>query len=304
MQEQLESVGYACLGAVVGGGLPYLVARMVPEAKAFVTYSALVAHGCCLGGLWNPVYALAHGGSLGMGLIGGAAPLALNMTLPSIFCSLNVATYGVTKLLLLLCRELSSAFRTRKSEVYFESVPWSLGARICTLGVCGGMLVVQMLPSLLQTYYPVASPLQVVDKIAMVGAFVAALLEVLSDFQKTLHKHRNGPSSLVTSGLYKICRHPNYFFEMLFHTCMFFSATSVYSKYWKSGLVMGVFCLCAAGSMFDAAERLEKTQQEVYGKESHPQHAKYLEYIKTTACLIPGAPHLGEHVPKKEDKQN
>ena len=95
---------------------------------------------------------------------------------------------------------------------------------------------------------------------------------------------------VATKGLYKICRCPNYFGEILFWTGVFISGLSTYTGagQWITAVLAYI---CIVYIMFNGAQRLEKRQMARYG-----DNAEYTAYADKTPIIIPLLPvyHLNK----------
>ena len=109
------------------------------------------------------------------------------------------------------------------------------------------------------------------------------VLEVVSDKQKSDFKAQF-PGHFCNVGLYRWIRCPNYFGEILFWIGNWIIGVTIYSTpfQWVAGLV-GLICIVLI--MMGSTKRLEKTQNERYGKRN-----EYQEYIRTVPILFPFIP--------------
>ena len=101
------------------------------------------------------------------------------------------------------------------------------------------------------------------------------VLESLADNQKSAQKKAR-PDMVATQGLYKYCRCPNYFGEILFWTGVFISGLSTYATagQWITAVLAYI---CIVYIMFNGAQRLEKRQMGRYGN-----NAEYTAYADKT----------------------
>jgi steroid 5-alpha reductase family enzyme len=118
----------------------------------------------------------------------------------------------------------------------------------------------------------------IVQAIGCLIMLLAVIIEATSDQQKTLSKKAN-PNQVAMNGLYKFCRCPNYFGEILFWTgTIVFCCTSL-SSVWQWVLVLFGY-ICIVYVMLNGAKRLEKRQDKNYG-----QNEEYLAYCKKTPLI-------------------
>ena len=131
------------------------------------------------------------------------------------------------------------------------------------------------------------------DVFSWIGAavmLIGILMEAEADKQKSAAKKIN-PKAPAMDGLYKLCRCPNYFGEILFWTGLTISGLNILSgAQWVIALIGYV---CIVYIMFSGAKRLEKRQNKNYG--SMPE---YRAYADKTPILIPFVPIY--HLVKEE----
>jgi len=115
------------------------------------------------------------------------------------------------------------------------------------------------------------------------------VLESVADKQKSAQK-KERPDMVATKGLYKMCRCPNYFGEILFWTGVFVSGVTAYKTVGQ--WIMAVLAyICIVYIMFNGAQRLEKRQMKHYG-----ENEEYNMYADKTPIIIPLLPiyHLNK----------
>ena len=123
----------------------------------------------------------------------------------------------------------------------------------------------------------------IVPIIGFLVSVVGILLESLADKQKSAQK-KERPDMVATKGLYKMCRCPNYFGEILFWTGVFISGITTYANAGQ-WIVAVVAYICIVFIMFNGAQRLEKRQMARYGKDE-----EYNTYANKTPIIIPLLP--------------
>lgn len=111
---------------------------------------------------------------------------------------------------------------------------------------------------------------------------LAIIGEAVADKQKSAAKAIN-PKRFCDTGLYKICRCPNYFSEILFWTGMVISGIgSVVGKQW---IIVAIGYVLIVIIMVNGAQRLEKRHEKNYGND--PEYRKYADTTPIIFPLIP-----------------
>ena len=88
---------------------------------------------------------------------------------------------------------------------------------------------------------------------------------------------------VAMDGLFRLCRCPNYFGEILVWTGCFVSGLSVLRDWQWAVAVFGYVCIVYI--MFSGAKRLETRQNKNYGDKQ-----EYRDYANRTPILIPFVP--------------
>jgi steroid 5-alpha reductase family enzyme len=109
------------------------------------------------------------------------------------------------------------------------------------------------------------------------------LIEAVSDAQKSAQKKEN-PDMVATKGLFRLCRCPNYFGEILVWTGVFVSGIPVL-RGWLQWVVAVIGYICIVYIMFSGAKRLELRQTKRCWK-----MPEYVEYANKTPIIIPFLP--------------
>lgn len=124
------------------------------------------------------------------------------------------------------------------------------------------------------------------DALAIVGVIISAigvLLEAIADKQKSAAKKAN-PKRFCDSGLFKMCRCPNYFGEITFWTGVLVGSLNILKTWYQ--WVLAIFGYIAiVYIMLNGAKRLEKRQTASYG--SDPE---FQAYVKKTPIIFPLIP--------------
>ncbi|XP_005098593.1 delta(14)-sterol reductase [Aplysia californica] len=111
---------------------------------------------------------------------------------------------------------------------------------------------------------------------------VGFLIEVIADHQKGVFK--NNPANagkFITSGLWSVSRHPNYFGEILMWTGLYVSSTSVL-RGWEHIGIISPLLLTYLLTRVSGIPLLEALGKKRWGNEP-----AYQEYVRNTAKLIP-----------------
>jgi len=106
--------------------------------------------------------------------------------------------------------------------------------------------------------------------------------ELLADYQK--HMFRMNPDNrgkFITSGLWSISRHPNYFGEILLWFGLFVSASSVFQGWQHLAILSPVFVYLLITKL-SGVPMLEKAGLKRWG-----ELPEYQRYLANTPCLVP-----------------
>ncbi len=149
------------------------------------------------------------------------------------------------------------------------------------------LYVAQVSPMLFR--YTNASADWIVPVIGFAVSVFGLILESIADRQKSAQK-KERPDMVATEGLYRMCRCPNYFGEILFWTGVFISGITAYLTpgQWITAILAYI---CIVYIMFNGAQRLEKRQMARYGN-----NEEYNTYADQTPIIIPLLPvyHLNK----------
>lgn len=126
--------------------------------------------------------------------------------------------------------------------------------------------------------------------IGIIISLIGIIIEALSDKQKDEAKKKN-PNMPAMDGLYKMCRCPNYFGEMLFWTGSIISGIgALIGKQW---IIASVGYVLIIAIMMNGAKRVETRHIKNYGNKK-----EYNEYADKTPLIIPLIPLY--HMTSKE----
>lgn len=238
----------------------------------------------CAVGFYKFVYFLSIGYGFAISGIGVTMLILFreSLSLPLILADVLFILYGIRLSGFLLVREFKSAsYRKTLKEATKTEKPMPIFVKFA-IWVCVSVLyVMQVSP----VYYA-HSVGRMVDAVVYVGAAIMAvglLLELIADLQKSAQKKAN-PSSVAMKGLYKMCRCPNYFGEILFWTgCLVAGVTSLTGVVQWIIAILGYICIVYI--MFNGAQRLEKRQSGRYANDE-----AYQAYVKKTPIILPLIP--------------
>ena len=211
-----------------------------------------------------------------------------------------IIVYGIRLGGFLLFRELKNeSYRQKSREVGGDTtVPVFVAA---VMWICCGLLYIMQNAS--PIYRLLNGTGNTVNIALYIGTFISIIgiyIEAAADSQKSEAKKIN-PNMPAMNGLYKYCRCPNYFGEMLF---------------WTGNIITGIGALAGIGQwiiglagyiiiiyvMMSGAKRVEGRHIKHYGN-----NEAYIEYSNTVPLIIPFIPlyHMTtlEEVNAKEAKK-
>lgn len=252
----------------------------------------------CAVGFYKFVYFLSIGYGFAVAA-GGVATLIMYLVNPTaapmwimlVQCALFIA-YGARLSGFLLMRELRS-LTFRRTDVAKDTLNKNSEKKmpvfvLATIWVSVAILYTAQVSPMLFRYVN-ASADAAVPVIGFIVSVYGLVLETVADNQKSVQKAKN-PNMVATEGLYRFCRCPNYFGEILFWTGVFISGLSTYTTVgqWITAVLAYV---CIVYIMFNGAQRLEKRQMGRYGKDK-----AYTDYADKTPIIIPFLPiyHLNK----------
>ncbi|XP_063690222.1 uncharacterized protein LOC134822887 isoform X1 [Bolinopsis microptera] len=148
----------------------------------------------------------------------------------------------------------------------------------------GVWVYLNILPSLFMFYSTVSNnKVLYVSIIGWVLFLFGLVFETVSDYQKTVF--RNNPSNkgrFITTGLWSISRHPNYFGEIVLWFGIFIAAAPYFQTNWAFFSVLCPTLTALQISFFSGIPLLEKGGLQRWSKE--PEYAKYLSSV---SVLVP-----------------
>ena len=253
----------------------------------------IVALAVCLVGFYKYVYFLSIGYGFAVLAIGvtmaimGAMGI-FNIALPHyILCALFVI-YGFRLSGFLLIREIKNAsYRKTLKEATGEESAMPIFVKVAIWVCVAALYVAQTSPVFFRLYN--GGEVSAFTWVGIVICIAGIVLETIADNQKSEQKKKR-PDMVATEGLYKMCRCPNYFGEIIFWTGIFVSSLDILSGIGQ-WLMAAISYVCIVYIMFNGAQRLEKRQMARYGK-----NKEYNDYANSTPIIIPLLPiyHLNK----------
>ena len=251
----------------------------------------VVALACCSIGFKRFIWFM----SVGYGL--ASAGIGLTMLILSLIKGFNFLfvvqcilfmVYGIRLGGFLLIRELKSeSYRKKMNEIgvnmkvpFFASfIMWIM---MSAMYVCQSAAPIYRLLN--------DSSNNIFLTIGIIISLIGIVIEALSDKQKDEAKKKN-PNMPAMDGLYRMCRCPNYFGEMLFWTGSIISGIgALIGKQW---IIASVGYVLIIAIMMNGAKRVETRHIKNYGNKK-----EYNEYADKTPLIIPLIPLY--HMTSKE----
>ena len=262
----------------------------------------IVALVVCLIGFWKYIYFLSVGYGLSVAAIGFAMFIkyeladGLNLPWPILLQMVLFMVYGIRLGGFLLARELKNANYRKTLEEATKTKSGSsdklpMPVMICMWIMVAALYVVQTCPVYfhIENYravYNLPNSFRDIEVLTLIGAVISVagiVLEAVSDAQKSAAKKVN-PKRFCNKGLFRMCRCPNYFGEIVFWTGVVVSALNALNE-WYQWVLAFVGYLAIIYIMLNGAKRLEKRQNASYGEDP-----EYQEYVKKTPIIFPLIP--------------
>lgn len=247
----------------------------------------------CLCGFKKYVYFMSIGYGFSVAVIGGAMAVmslmgVFSAQLPHYILFGLLVVYGFRLSGFLLIRELKNAAyrKTLKEATGDESrLPFFVKAAMwLTMGV---LYVAQTSPVAFRMFN--GGQITACLWFGAAISFGGIALESAADKQKSQQKEER-PDMVAMKGLYRLCRCPNYFGEILFWTGLTVSSLDILqgAGQWVTVIIAYILIVFI---MFNGAQRLEKRQMARYGG-----NAEYKAYADSTPIIIPFLPvyHLNK----------
>lgn len=220
-----------------------------------------------------------------------AALMKGQFDIPYMILCLLLIIYGCRLGLFLLLRECKNAAYKKTLDAQTKPVPFFVKAAMWVM--MAFLYPCQVSPILYRMSNGAVSLSG--DSLTWIGAvitLIGVVLEAVADKQKSASKKKN-PHMVAMDGLYKYCRCPNYFGEILVWTGVFVSGLNILKGAQWIVALFGFVCIVYV--MFSGAKRLEKRQNKNYGDKK-----EYRDYADSTPILIPFVPIY--HLVSMEEK--
>lgn len=213
-----------------------------------------------------------------------------HMNITGLIACVLLMVYGFRLGGFLLFRELKAqSYQKTLKEVTTTEKPIPVFVKITIWIVCAALYMAQAagVMFLLQYRYRYQTAFLDTNALEIIGVSIMALgifIEALADHQKSASKKLDASKPAMT-GLYKICRCPNYYGEILMWTGVFvyFFAcllAGFHVNWWKY-VVVSIAYISIVYIMLNGAKRLEGRQAKNYG-----ELEEFKEYTKKTPLII------------------
>ncbi|MCQ2819928.1 MAG: DUF1295 domain-containing protein [archaeon] len=204
-----------------------------------------------------------------------------SLTLGTILLNICLIIYGFRLSGYLLIRELRSNYKSEMGKDITDGSQVKMFAKCMIWTSCAILYVLMVSPVFFRLANKDGS--DIITYIGVITTFGGIVLESAADVQKYIAK-KSQPKKIVTTGLFKIVRCPNYLGECICWTGIFISGFSSLNGTWQwisafLGWVLIVWI------MFGGCRRLEIRQNKRYKDDKD-----YQIYYKTTPVIIPGIP--------------
>ena len=253
----------------------------------------LVALAVCLVGFYKYVYFLSIG--YGFAVLGIGVTMAImsvmgifTASLPHYILFALFVVYGFRLSGFLLIREIKNAsYRKTLKEATGDEKAMPIFVKFAIWICVAALYVAQTSPVFFRMYN--GGEVSAFTWAGIIICIAGIVLETIADNQKSVQKKAR-PDMVATQGLYKMCRCPNYFGEIIFWTGIFVSSLDILTGVgqWLMAIISYV---CIVFIMFNGAQRLEKRQMARYGNDK-----EYNDYANKTPIIIPLLPiyHLNK----------
>ena len=188
--------------------------------------------------------------------------------------------YGVRLFAFIFVRDFSETYRKRcKKEIKDAGLPVDKSFMFWIFVMF--MYQSQFAPALFHVTSGPTAQASTTTIVAIVAAAFGLFVEALADHQKSAHK-RASPTTPITSGLFALCRCPNYAGEVLFYTANFVAGLQ-FCGGWLGIAATALGWLTIVSIMADATSRMIKGQHERYATKVDG----YAKYEASTKILVP-----------------
>ncbi|XP_067943337.1 uncharacterized protein [Watersipora subatra] len=167
------------------------------------------------------------------------------------------------------------------SEKGFDGVrdhPFKFLAAWIMLGV---WTTCNIAPTFIQNIKTAKEPIGPLEYIGWSAWCIGFVTEWVADHQKTIFKSLpQNEDKFITEGLWRLCRHPNYFGESLMWTGLYLSAWSVLEGWEHLSIISPLFITLLTSQA--TGRQQEKQNMAKWGNDP-----KYLQYLSDTPYYIP-----------------
>jgi len=204
-----------------------------------------------------------------------------NLSLEEVILAILYISYGLRLAFFIFIRNIKSNYATKMKGKLKSNDEYKFFVLVIIWLSCAFLYSCQISPLTFRILSPEKDKLLLY--IGVIISLIGFFIEIEADNQKTNSKKTN-PDKFVDTGLYRFCRCPNYFGEIIFWTGSFIGGIKIYNGFvqWFSALLgyIGIVYI-----MFSGARRIEISHNKNYGND--PQ---FKEYAKRTPILIPFLP--------------
>lgn len=256
-------------------GVPYTYLQASPVV---VPSLSKVAASCLLPtslGFIKSEYGVSYGYGTSVALLAFSILQQVTPDTIPYYHALALLFYGTRLDLFLLYRELFiPKFRKFRDEIE-EKAPSNRLSRAPFIASCA--LLYACLAAPLFVTSTCTATFSTITEELVACTWIGFILAALGDLQKSIVKATNGEDTLVTGGVFRFLRHPNFTGETLAWTSSFLAAISVGN--WRSNAgLLAASALGWAGIVFVlamASTNLEKKQKEKYG--DTPEYQEWVD---------------------------
>lgn len=228
-----------------------------------------------------------------LGLVASGASVQTHATFAQLH-ALALVAYGVR--LVLYCRwrdSLDSYQEVKRRTKEAGGATKAAGTQLIGFHVtCALLYATLYLPSMwaLQRLPGTFSSFKRLPQALLAIAYVALGLETVADQQKSKTKIAV-PGKLVTRGLYRWCRHPNYFAEVVFWLAVWGAAgaAGVFTSTWQ----WAVSALGPASILFIIAQATSSQEKQQAKKYAGPEYQHYRSTVPVFVPLSHKLPFFG-----------
>ena len=227
------------------------------------------------------IYFITYGYGFSISASGLFLLITQSSALEEIILAILYISYGLRLSLFLIIRNIKSTYTTKMKGQIKKNEDFKFFVLVIMWLSCALLYACQVSPLVFRILSPEKDKflLYIGVIISLIGFFI----EIEADNQKSKAKKVN-PNRFVDTGLYRFCRCPNYFGEIIFWTGSFIGGIKIYDGFlqWFLALLgyIGIVYVMLSG-----ARRIEINHNKNYGKD--PQ---FLDYAKKTPIIIPFLP--------------